>query len=256
MKLDKIQHPIISVFGNKNPHYKKFILPKRVYQEVSKIKFDREEMSDENLSTILRSLTNRESYLYIPELNSFMFEYVKTDEQISIIQYYLDKDDENLYRFYCDISLVGEPSFRYRIKEQSEPISDKSKLLLDLKMNKLFGDSDCVDFFINNMYEFLIRSMIFIDLSKDRVRFSEIKNKENFGSIVKGNQIKNETGLGITLVDSLWNITSVSYGEFKVRGHFRLQRCGVGFSQVKLIFIDEFIKTHYIRRSSRELRLN
>jgi len=44
-------------------------------------------------------------------------------------------------------------------------------------------------------------------------------------------------------------------GEFKVRGHFRLQRCGVGNTEIKLIFIEEFVKTHYIRKSTKELVL-
>jgi hypothetical protein len=53
-------------------------------------------------------------------------------------------------------------------------------------------------------------------------------------------------------VNSLWNVGTIALGEFKVRGHFRLQRCGVGNTEIKLIFIEEFVKTHYIRKSKKE----
>jgi hypothetical protein len=54
-------------------------------------------------------------------------------------------------------------------------------------------------------------------------------------------------------VDSLWNIKTIGIGEYKVSGHFRLQKCGVGLSEVKLIYIEDFVKTQYIRRSTRDI---
>jgi hypothetical protein len=99
----------------------------------------------------------------------------------------------------------------------------------------------------------LLPMLVFIDLSKENVKLSYIKPFSKSGDMVCGNYIKNETNIPIYRVDSLWNVKSINIGEFKVRGHFRLQPCGVGRSEVKLIYIDEFLKTQYVRKSTREL---
>ena len=89
---------------------------------------------------------------------------------------------------------------------------------------------------------------MFLQFSNDKIKLQEIKphSKKNY-------LISNETNLTIIRVDSLWDTKSISVGEYKVRGHFRLQKCGKAYSEVKLIYIDEFKKKQYIRRSTREM---
>jgi hypothetical protein len=112
-----------------------------------------------------------------------------------------------------------------------------------------FGD------FVKESFLVTLRTIIFIELSKEKVRLIDIKPNDKHGNFLKGTEIKNRTKVTITKVDSLWNVKSICVGEFKVRGHFRLQKCGVGLSGVKLIYIDEFVKTQYIRKSTKELVL-
>jgi len=90
--------------------------------------------------------------------------------------------------------------------------------------------------------------VVFLQFSNDKIKLQEIKphSKKNY-------LISNETNLTIIRVDSLWDTKSISVGEYKVRGHFRLQKCGKAYSEVKLIYIDEFKKKQYIRRSTREM---
>lgn len=126
---------------------------------------------------------------------------------------------------------------------------------LDVYCNS-FGYETGLSGFVLDTFLNTIHTMVFVELSKEKVRLVDIKPNEKHGNILKGTQIKNHTDITITKVDSLWNVKSISFGEFKVSGHFRLQRCGVGFSDVKLIYIDEFVKTQYIRKSKKEMTLN
>lgn len=53
----------------------------------------------------------------------------------------------------------------------------------------------------------------------------------------------NDTNLNITLLDSKWFTTLIKSNAFKVRGHFRLQACGEGLKDRKLIWVNDFIKS-------------
>lgn len=55
----------------------------------------------------------------------------------------------------------------------------------------------------------------------------------------------NSTKLNISLLDSKWFTTLVKSDAFKVRGHFRLQPCGEGMKDRKLIWINDFQKEGY-----------
>lgn len=55
----------------------------------------------------------------------------------------------------------------------------------------------------------------------------------------------NDTKLSITWLDSKWFTNLVKSDAFTVRGHFRLQACGSGLKDHKIIWINEFTKTGY-----------
>jgi hypothetical protein len=55
----------------------------------------------------------------------------------------------------------------------------------------------------------------------------------------------NETSLPLEIIDSRWFTTLVKSDAFKVRGHFRLQPCGEGLKDRKLIWINDFEKSGY-----------
>lgn len=56
----------------------------------------------------------------------------------------------------------------------------------------------------------------------------------------------NDTETKITILNSTWFTTLVKSDAFKVRGHFRLQPCGEGLKNRKLIWINDFVKDGYI----------
>lgn len=67
-----------------------------------------------------------------------------------------------------------------------------------------------------------------------------------------GNKYVNETKNSIEVLDSTWFTNIVRSDGFKVRGHFRLQPCGPGLSQKKLIWVADFEKHGYTIHAKKE----
>lgn len=65
----------------------------------------------------------------------------------------------------------------------------------------------------------------------------------------------NDTKSNINILDSTWFTTLVKSEGFKVRGHFRLQPCGEGMKDRKLIWINDFEKEGYTRHFKRPVTL-
>lgn len=61
----------------------------------------------------------------------------------------------------------------------------------------------------------------------------------------------NDTNFDISYMDSTWFTNLVKSDAFKVRGHFRLQPCGQGFKDKKLIWINDFEKQGYTRQAGK-----
>lgn len=61
----------------------------------------------------------------------------------------------------------------------------------------------------------------------------------------------NDTNANITILDSTWFTNLVKSDAFKVRGHFRLQPCGEGLKEKKLIWISDFEKNGYVRNAKK-----
>jgi len=68
----------------------------------------------------------------------------------------------------------------------------------------------------------------------------------------KSGKYLNESKLDVTIVDSNWNKTIIRVGEFGVSGHLRLQPIGENRAERKLIYISEYSKKGYIRKSKKE----
>jgi hypothetical protein len=98
-----------------------------------------------------------------------------------------------------------------------------------------------------------IKLLLFMELSEIKELKLSPGSKIKYG---KGGDDKllNDTGLkNVYLVNAHWNKIIIVNGQFTVRGHFRVQPCGPGRKDYKLIWIEEFTKGSYIRRSGKEL---
>lgn len=61
-----------------------------------------------------------------------------------------------------------------------------------------------------------------------------------------------ELSMPVNIIDSTYYIRTVRTNGFTVSGHWRWQRCGAGFKDKKLIWIQEFDKSGYTRRAKKE----
>lgn len=89
----------------------------------------------------------------------------------------------------------------------------------------------------NDFYEFLLFQ-----------KFAQIEIKHlSSGQKEKSIDCKyiNETKTNVQFLNSTWFTTLVKSDAFKVRGHFRLQPCGEGLKDRKLIWISDFMKDGY-----------
>lgn len=76
----------------------------------------------------------------------------------------------------------------------------------------------------------------------------ELKPGQKAGT-KKSGKVINTLFQNVTIVNSRWNTTVISKGEFGVRGHFRLQSYGPGRTEYATIFIDPFVKTGVTREA-------
>jgi hypothetical protein len=86
---------------------------------------------------------------------------------------------------------------------------------------------------------------------------TEIKifgGKDNPKKVKIGNvKMLSDLDIPIHYYDSKWFTEFHRTNGFKVRGHFRLQRCGKNLTEKKLIFIEEFQKNGYNSRAKKDL---
>lgn len=106
------------------------------------------------------------------------------------------------------------------------------------------------------IYNVLLNLLVFINLSEDKIVYDTFKPNERKGSKKFGNLRTNPTKFNVSYVKSNWNVVKIFKGIVKVRGHFRLQPCGVGRNDVKLILIEEHVRKQFTKPSKREEILN
>ena len=107
----------------------------------------------------------------------------------------------------------------------------------------------------NEAKEYFVKLLMFIELSEVVYHYIKPNQKVNV-SPTPGrnfdNKIKNEAGVDVTFVTTNWNKVLVVNGEFTVSGHLRIQPYGHNRSDYKLIWIEEYKKSGYMRRAIRD----
>ena len=79
-----------------------------------------------------------------------------------------------------------------------------------------------------------------------------INRKKKQRGKINGEKHVNKSDLDVTVIDSNWFRNIIRSDGFNVKGHFRLQPCGVGRKEKKLIWINEFEKTGYSMKAKKE----
>jgi hypothetical protein len=245
---------LISRNPKKYSNYKKLVLSEKSSQYSNSVKLNIGEDLIQSLDNIIKLFSDREYLFFFPNIDNNVIEVSKSNGLFKI-NYHIGYRMEiytYTFKFKVGEGLVDIPKFNKELPPHLE-------MLMYEGLKTDFVDGIVPNWSLSHLMlstkiiHRLLPMMVFIDLSKENVKLSYIKPFSKSGDMVYGNYIKNETKIPLYRVDSLWNIKSINIGEFKVRGHFRLQPCGIGRSEVKLIYIDEFLKTQYVRKSTKEL---
>lgn len=99
-----------------------------------------------------------------------------------------------------------------------------------------------------NLEEFVYKFLCFFYLTENSEEI--IPPGRVYGTRKTGKTL-NDFAFSVTVVTSKWNITTIRTDSFGVRGHFRIQPCGVGRSNYELILIEPFEKKGYIRKAKK-----
>lgn len=147
--------------------------------------------------------------------------------------------DENLY--FCHLSFKFQPN------------------------SKLYGEAYWVLFFVNRYTNeecehfehpdvktretFIYKLLCFIFLSENTEEVVQPGRKT--GTRANGKFI-NSLNIPVTIVNSKWNVTSIRTTGFPVSGHFRLQGTGEGRAIPKMVWVNPYEKSGYVRKAANE----
>lgn len=104
--------------------------------------------------------------------------------------------------------------------------------------------------FQNKNFQNFLKYLIFLEFSTLETVCLKPSQKNHVSR--KIGKVVNESSNDVVIVDSTWN-TIIKVGSFNVSGHLRLQCCGVGKQGRKLIYIEEYAKKGYCRRSKKQI---
>lgn len=128
---------------------------------------------------------------------------------------------------------------------------DSRHIALQFGLNIETGDFDIDQPQYAQEFSTVMRVMAFVELGD--IEVITLEAGRNNGKTVKDGKITNTTNNTVFVVDSSWNKLIIRTDGFAVRGHFRLQPCGDGMLDRKLIWINAFEKLGYTRRPRAEI---
>lgn len=220
-----------------NTNHKLFYITKKVQEHSDLIKFDRINLG------WFRSIKQQSSTYILNRYEFFRF-FVNEKKEIYILHFYknpsLSDEEFNDLRNadipYADFNGYNFDTFIIYTDEEKYPDGFMPE-------NEIWGQNPI------NKQKF-VKLLLFIELSEPQIEIvkdnQKIKLGNNWEKTLDG-KVKNESGVNVTLVNTLWNKVIINDSSFAVRGHIRIQPYGPGRTLYKPIWIDEFQKSGYIR---------
>jgi hypothetical protein len=187
---------------------------------------------------VLRSLPNRKDIIQIDENNCI--KYLKTDDRVDFITCYRKNktqgkdltNDDLIHTHYFTINLVTE-----QIGFDENNTYNNHKFKSTQELIELYYSRFLVVITYLELTDITLK-IIEGTISKKRTKDLNITNKSRFNVIH---------------VNTNWNTTTINLNTFDVKGHWRLQPCGVGRSQFKYTWIKPYQKGLIKRLAQKEL---
>lgn len=117
---------------------------------------------------------------------------------------------------------------------------------LEMEHGKYYFPKDC-----QKEFSQMMQVLTFVELGDIEI-VTLARNTNNGGEKGK-DKVHNASRNTVYVVDSSWNKLIIRTDGFAVRGHFRLQPCGVNHMDRKLMWINAFEKHGYTRRPRAEI---
>lgn len=201
----------ISLFQESN--FRKLIFSKKSIENLENYTIPKEVRVD-----VLRTLPNRSDIILLDDKTCI--QYKKTDVLLSVTFHYTKVNDPMIYLYYFEVNLIT-----------GKVTTDDKRSDSNEEMN--------LDKMIEYFYSKFLVVVTYLELTD--VTLDILIGGSSYGTNKQG-KVKNDTRNKYILVNTNWNTTIVHLNEFSVRGHYRLQPCGVGRKQYKYIFIEPFTK--------------
>lgn len=177
---------------------------------------------------VLKSLPNRKDVIQLDIDNCV--KYIKTDTMLFVSNYKWFNDYVHTHSFSIDLK-DGHISM-----DQSDTITGKP--------------IDNVDVLVEDFYSKFLVVVTYLELTDVTLTIVDgVLNKHR----------KTHTGLSNTSrfnvihVNTNWNVETINVNSFGVKGHYRLQMCGVGRKIPKYVYVTPYTKGLVKRSSQKEL---
>lgn len=223
---------IFEIFSNKEFFYSQSVSRRLIFSKKSLGNLDNYKVPKEIRVEVLRTLPNRMDIIQLDE-NTIM-RYIKTDKLVCVSFNKIEKTDkvgEDLFVTFFSINLetgyVASDNYEYQTGKMLEFDEMKEKY-----------------------YNRFMVVVTYLELTP--ITYNVIEGGRSYGT-KKDNKIKNETNKRFIMVNTNWNVETISLLDIHVRGHWRLQPHGVGRSQYKYIYIQPFDKGITRRLPQKEL---
>ncbi len=220
-----------------NQNHKLFYITKKVQEHSELIKFDKINLS------WFRSLKSQISTYIVSRHEFFRF---RIDEKnaIFIMHFYKDPEiSEEKLKYLSTLDVPNADFLGYKFDTFIIHLDEEKYPDGFMPENEEWGQNP-----VNK--ERFVKLLLFIELSEPVIEIvkdnQKIKLNNDWEKSMDG-KIKNESGVNVILVNTLWNKVIINDSGFSVKGHIRIQPYGPGRTLYKPIWIDEFQKSGYIR---------
>lgn len=220
---------LYEIFPNKDFFYSQSMTRRLIFSKKSLDNLKNYKVPKDIRVEVLRTLPNRMDIIQLDE--SMVMRYVKTDKMVYVSFNYTIKEKQNLFVFFFSINLetgyVASDNYEY----------DTDKMLDFDEMKEKY-------------YNKFMVVVTYLELTP--VTYNIIDGNRSYGT-KKEDKVKNETNKRFIMVNTNWNVETITISDIHVRGHWRLQPYGVGRSQYKYIYIQPFDKGITRRLPQKEL---
>lgn len=152
-------------------------------------------------------------------------------------------DENTFYRVTIDENEI----FAIRVFKDSISVNYDSFKIIPKNNQVIYPQN--YDYLNDKNFVQFLRLLIFTEFSE--INEIVLKPKQSSGTKKDGKYL-NESDSNVVIVDSTWNIQIIKNEAFGVNGHFRLQPIGKDRLDRKLIYIKEYIKDGYVRKSKKQ----